>query len=192
MTWKQWIGALADSIVNGIAVAVLAFFTITDASQEFYSRITKLWVVAIGGAIIGLFNHLRQSPISKIVGILGAIILIPTLASASPWLICNPNPNTDFYRVDTDGAIVSVNFQNGWLKDGKVSFTDPGGATAIHVLTDDAGIAVGAHTQRASACKAAIPPWNEEVCSAASSPLAFTRPAPATAPSVPTGLQLSP
>ena len=85
MTFRQWIYALADSIVNGIALAALTYFVIPQTSTELWVSIQRLWVIALGGAVIGFFNHLRQSPISKIMGvilILGVSLIFAAQACA--------------------------------------------------------------------------------------------------------------
>jgi hypothetical protein len=79
MTLKHWIYTLIDSIINGIALAVLAYFVMPTTTTDLKGALSRLWIVALGGAIIGLFNHLRQSPISKIAGIVGIIFLVTVL-----------------------------------------------------------------------------------------------------------------
>jgi len=79
MTFRQWIYALADSIINGIALAALTYFVIPQTSTELWVSLQRLWVIALGGAIIGLFNHLRQSPISKIMALAGILLLAAAL-----------------------------------------------------------------------------------------------------------------
>ena len=125
--------------------------------------------------------------------LIGGLLCGPAVIWASPFLVCDPQAGVDTYIVDTDGTVVTgIVFQDGWIQDGKLYFTDPGGVrTPVHVLMDEAILAVGAHTQKARACKAAIPPWYPEVCSANYSiPLAFTKPVPSVAPNAPMGLSI--
>ncbi len=79
MTLKQWITSLIDSIVSGVALACLTGFVMPHSWPDLKTAFAQLWIVAVGGAVLGFFNHLRQSPITKIVGILASIFLATTL-----------------------------------------------------------------------------------------------------------------
>jgi len=128
----------------------------------------------------------------KWVSVLGLIAFLwaaPVLAG--PFLVCDQQTGVDYYNITTDGIVTAkVTFQPGWVQNGKLFFSNPGGTTQlVNVLMDESPLAVGNHNQSAIACVAATL-WNPEVCSAASNPLAFARPAPATAPGTPANTRL--
>jgi len=101
MTWKQWLYSLVDSILNGIALAGVSFFVIPKTTGELFSELGKLWIVALGGAIIGLLNHLRQSPISKIsVGLIFAVAVSVVLFL--PMTACAMGPKVELHILTWD------------------------------------------------------------------------------------------
>lgn len=109
---------------------------------------------------------------------------------ASPFTVVDFQADVSYYRADTDGVVINVTPQNGWVQNDKLYFTDPGGTrTPVHVLVDDASLTVGGHTQKFRACKTATL-WESERCSADSVPLAFTKPPAGTVPNAPTGTKL--
>lgn len=79
-----------DSIINGIALAILTAFIVPSTVPDLLAALGKLWIVALGGAIIGFFNHLRESPISKIAGAIVAVMLATLLFL--PFTACAVGP----------------------------------------------------------------------------------------------------
>lgn len=87
MTFKQWATSLIDSIVSGIALACLTAWVMPHSWGDFKTAFSQLWIVALGGAVLGFLNHIRQSPITRIIGItgvlfLGMILFLPMTACA--------------------------------------------------------------------------------------------------------------
>ena len=172
MTSKQWIYALADSIINGIALAALTYFVIPQTSTELWVSIQRLWIIALGGAIIGFFNHLRQSPISKIVGMAGVLLLalsLPALSFAAPFLVCDPQAGVTHYKLTGPAWVPAT------------STAQPDGS----IRMDVSGASQGNNALTVRACKT-DPIWGE-LCSDPATPFAFARPG---APSVPGNLRL--
>jgi hypothetical protein len=111
-----------------------------------------------------------------------ALAMSPMVAEsqAGPFLRCDQytsNP-PDYFKVfmDNGSAVQSPIFV----------YTGETGA-ALHY--DLSSVAVGSHTAKAQACKAATT-WGPEVCSADSVPFTFTRPAPSVAPTAPVGTRI--
>ena len=86
MTLKQWLYALLESVLNGVAIAGIAYLTVLpQTASDFLVSLKKLVWVGLGGAILGLFNYLRQSPISKItlgLFLVTSILFLPLTACA--------------------------------------------------------------------------------------------------------------
>ena len=108
MTLKQWIYALIDSIINGIALAVLSFFVMPTTTADLWVSLGRLWIVAVGGMIIGLFNHLRQSPISKITAVFVGALMVSMILFL-PMMACAIGPkiakSTCVWDANTEGDL---------------------------------------------------------------------------------------
>lgn len=113
------------------------------------------------------------------------LVLIPAVAFASPFVRCDQYTaamgDPDYFKISIDsGAYIQI---PTYVYQGE---------TGDSMHYDLATIAVGQHTIKAQACKAANPPWQPtEVCSVDSDPFLFTKPAPVTAPGKPVSLGLS-
>lgn len=104
-----------------------------------------------------------------------AIMLAAVLAftvQAAPFMVCDPQEGIESFKVFYDGAVTPklTVARIGWIQNGKLVFTDPGGTrTAVIVVDDLATVTNGEHTVKAQACNSL---WG---CSGDSTPLPFTK-----------------
>ena len=120
--------------------------------------------------------------LSVIIVVFAVLVCVPCFAQAGPFVRCDQytaNPPDYFkYKLDTGTYVQSPVF---------IFPTETGPAAHIDLST----VSVGAHSMVIQACKAANPPWQPtEVCTADSSPLAFSKPAPVVTPTGPANLRL--
>lgn len=141
MTFKQWIFALIDSVIQGVAVAIIAVFTVVDSATGFKQAIAKVWIMALVGAILGLFNHLRQSPITKITGVVASVIvatilLLPLTGACLGPKIVKGTAEWDPVTVNTDGTpCTDLGGYFVYWKSGPGVFRDDNRTTIVGAVT---------------------------------------------------------
>lgn len=107
-----------------------------------------------------------------------ALLVIPVMATAAPFLVCDPQAGITTYKLTvTNGGV-----QLAWALPGTVAAQSDGS-----LRLDIANAPVGTNSLTVAACS--IDETWGEVCSAAI-PFSFTRPQ-LTAPSIPVGLRLA-